>query len=357
MPLQSLDDAPGYLKAGFQGFQGTGKTRTAVLLAMVARKHFKLDGPVAMFDTETGSAYIKDIVKNITGKPLVGARSRSIDDLLALGDDCIKEGVSVLVVDSMTHVWRTLCDGYLAKVNQARESKGWKPRFNLEFQDWNPIKQKFGQWTDFYLNSPLHIVICGRAGHTYDHEQNENGKKELVKTGTKMKTEGEFGFEPSLLVEMELEQHDGTTYNVAHVLKDRFDEINLKEFRFGGVADQPLKEQLNAVYAAFGPHLKRLVSGSHTPVSDALPDVGVDETGDTSQRKEMVQREILREEIQGLLVTKWPGQTADEKKSKQEAIHSAFGTRSWTAVEQMHSDRLRQGLAYIKNLIQEGAAA
>src|SRR6185503_10075486 len=62
--------------------------------------------------------------------------------------------------------------------------------------------------TDFYLNSKLHIIICGRAGFDYDYEENEETqRKELIKTGIKMKTEGEFGFEPSLLVEMEAVQN------------------------------------------------------------------------------------------------------------------------------------------------------
>ena len=40
-------------------------------------------------------------------------------------------------------------------------------------------------------------MIAGRAGYDYDYEQREDGTgKDLVKTGIKMKTEGEFGFEP-----------------------------------------------------------------------------------------------------------------------------------------------------------------
>jgi hypothetical protein len=45
--------------------------------------------------------------------------------------------------------------------------------------------------------------LCGRAGYEYDHEENEDGGKDLIKIGTKMKAEGEFGFEPSLVIEME----------------------------------------------------------------------------------------------------------------------------------------------------------
>jgi hypothetical protein len=46
--------------------------------------------------------------------------------------------------------------------------------------------------------------MCGRAGDDLEQYVDENGKRQLEKIGTKMKTEAETGFEPSLLVLMEL---------------------------------------------------------------------------------------------------------------------------------------------------------
>ena len=41
---QTLGKGQGHLKAGFLGFQGSGKTMTATLLAIGTRRHFKLAG-------------------------------------------------------------------------------------------------------------------------------------------------------------------------------------------------------------------------------------------------------------------------------------------------------------------------
>src|SRR5262249_49054911 len=137
-----------------------------------------------------------------------------------------------LIVDSVTHIWRDLCASYLKRVNLAREKKNLPPRLNLEFQDWNPLKEIWNdRWTAFYLNSRLHIIIAGRAGFEYDFTENEEtGKKELVKPGIKMKTGGEFGFDPPLLRERERPRVPGAgARRIVHratVLGDRFGLID-----------------------------------------------------------------------------------------------------------------------------------
>src|SRR5262245_11780671 len=189
--LTTLGQGQGYLKAGFLGFQKSGKTYTAAKLAIGTRNFFALEGPIAMFDTEGGSEYIAPMIRKETGKELLGIRSRSFDDLMRVSDECAAAGVSVLLVDSVTHVWRELCDAFLKQINERLAS--YKPprarRRRLEFQDWAEVKGVWSRWTDYYLNSALHIIICGRAGYEYDFEENEDGKKELIKTGIKMRSE------------------------------------------------------------------------------------------------------------------------------------------------------------------------
>lgn len=367
--LETLDTGQGYLKAGMLGFQGSGKTMTAILLAIYTRKLFKLDGPIALVDTENATAYVAPIVQELTGKKLIGRRTRNFDELVALGKECQGAGVSVMVGDSMTHFWRSLCDSYLAGINQSRETyykeKGWKfrPKTSLEFQDWGPVKKKWAEWTDLYLNSPMHIIICGRAGYEYDFEKDdESGKKELVKTGIKMKTEGEFGFEPSLLVEMEVDQIPNgdrpgkfSQVRTATVLKDRFAVIDGSVFTFPGnkANGKPdRKADLKAVADAFGPHLELLKPGAHSAVPTNVTPMQVDETGGDDFAKEKKTRQILCEEAQGLIVSLYPGQSAVEKKAKVEIVEQCFGTRSWTAVESMDSGKLRVALDALRKFVE-----
>jgi hypothetical protein len=220
-----------------------------------------------------------------------------------------------------------------------------KPRLRLEFQDWNILKPYWAKWTDFYLNSKLHIIICGRAGYEWDFSapDEETGKRELMKTGIKMKTEGEFGFEPSLLVEMEREQKFSGKTEIIHratVIGDRF-----------GIVDG--QQMDNPDFNFFLPHLQKLKPGTHAPVDVALKtDTGVDMEGQDEYSRERKQREIKCEEIQGELVRMWPGQTVAEKKAKLEVIELAFGTRSWAKVETFNSGILSAGLAKIRELVQ-----
>jgi hypothetical protein len=343
--LQSLGKGQGYLKAGFLGFPKSGKTYTAFQLALGVRKFFSLKGRIAMFDTEGGSQYVAPLVERETGQELVGIAARSLEDLVGMARECLTAGVDVLVVDSITHPWRELCDSYLEEVNKKRKAKNLNPRTKLEFQDWSIVKGMWNdRWTDFYLNSKLHIIVCGRAGYDYDYEQNEeSGRKELIKTGVKMKTEGEFGFEPSLLVEMEqIQDLTGEYTKVLHravVIGDRFGKID------GQVCDNP-------GFAFFKPHIEMLTPGAHAPIDTRNKTVqSLVDDGNSEWNHEKRQRQIFCEEIQGLMIEKWPGQTADEKSAKLALIETVFGTRSWTKVEGLDSEVLKAGLETVRKTL------
>jgi hypothetical protein len=295
-----------------------------------------------MLDTEGGSAYIAKRVKELTGLPLLGVRARSFEDLMAFGAECVAKGVSVAIVDSITHPWEEVCAARLQQVNEGRRRKGLPPRTRLEFEDMAPVKGTWAKWTEFYLNSPLHIIVCGRAGYIWGMEKNEEtGKKELTKEGIKMKTESEFGFEPSLLVEMEREQaSDGLggfmLKRHATVIKDRF-----------GVIDG--KTTYDPTFDFFKPHVELLKAGTHLPVDTTVKtDLGVDAEGDDQWAREKKARTILCEEIQAELVHAYPSQGAEDKKAKVDLIFQAFKTRSWTAVESMQSEKLRAGRRVIQ---------
>lgn len=348
--LQTLGSGTGFLKAGFLGFPKSGKTYTSALLAIGVRRYFGLEGPIAMFDTEGGSEYVAPLIREATGKDLLGVRSRSLDDLIAVGRECEAGAAPVLIADSMTHVWREICDAYLKQVNAVAQAKGRPQRSRLEFQDWNPIKAKWAVWTDLYLNSRLHVVICGRAGFDYDYEEREDGTgKDLVKTGVKMKTEGEFGFEPSLLIEMERVQvREGGKLGKgfvhrATVIGDRFAKID------GSSADDP-------DFTFFEPHVSMLKPGAHAGIdTETRSDFGIGDDG-TAYAAEKRLRVILCEKVQAELVKRWPGQTKEDKQAKVAALERAFATTSWTEVEtRLDSHALQRGLSEIQNMASPGA--
>lgn len=356
MALETFGAGTGYLKAGLFGFAGSGKTWTAALLAIETRKRLGLQGPIAIYDTEGGGEYIAPMLLAATGCAPVGKKSRSMADLLTVARECQAGAAPILIVDSITHVWREVCDAYLAQVNEVRTRTGKQARNRLEFQDQMNIKSRWSQWTDFYLNSQLHIIICGRGGYIWEfqEEEDDTGKlhKELRQVGTKMKVESEFGFEPSLLVEMRLlqvpDESAKTLFTITHqarVLKDRFGVMN------GVEAENPRGE-------FFAPHLDMLVPGASNVVDTSLrTDMGVDEAGDAAYYQEKKEKAKLLEEIQGEMIAAWPGQKAEEKRAKVAVVDFAFGTKSWTAVEGKSLAVLRAGLTKVRNFIASQTAA
>lgn len=342
--LMELGTGQGYLKAGLLGFNKSGKSYTGTLLAIAAARATGADGPIVMFDTEGGSEYLAPLVLRLTGKKLLGVKSRSFDDLMKVTLEAEEVG-GALVIDSITHVWRELTEAYKKKRNKG----------TLDIRDIMAIKDIWAAWPDLYLNSQLHVCICGRAGYEWDMEENENGRKQLVKTGVKMKVESEFGFEPSLLIEMERVQEEvgGGKYRLtrqAIVLGDRFNKIDAHSCRFESCPEEPEKE-LAAVAAFFGPHLACLTPGAHTPINTSVSsDPPVDEEGPEWQREKR-SRTILCEEIMGELTRAFPGQTSREKYAKGVLVKQAFGTFSWTHVEQLHSNQLKTGLEKIRGIL------
>lgn len=338
MPLLKPASGGSYLKAGILGFAKSGKTHTSMEIAMGVRDFFKLEGPVAMYDTEAGSDYWDARIRARTGKQMLVVKSRSLSDLVETANECIEARVSVLVVDSITHVWREVCDAYLAELQIAARKKNWREPDRLEFQDWARIKAKWAAWPDLYLTSPLHIIVCGRAGYEYDMQENDRGKKELVKTGIKMKVEGEFGFEPSLLIEMERDW-DGKDppemINRARVIGDRFDLLN------GKSCDRP-------TFEFFKPFVQMLAPTSHAPVDTTVKTkFGLDETKADDWSREKERREILAEKIEAALkLANLGGQSADDKKKRVEVFRTYFASTSWKEIsERTPSGKMADGLA------------
>ncbi|MBI4600238.1 ATP-binding protein, partial [Candidatus Uhrbacteria bacterium] len=183
-----------YFKAAFEGFAGSGKTYTAARVALGIHARIKSDKPVVIFDTEKAAKFLKPMFQE-AGVELLVRESRSLADLKETMKR-LRDGASdVLIVDSISHVWEGFLQAYAEKVRRTR----------LEFQDWGVIKPTWKrEFSDPFVRDPYHVIMCGRAGYEYENEVNKDtGKREIYKSGVKMKVEGETAYEPDLLVLME----------------------------------------------------------------------------------------------------------------------------------------------------------
>jgi hypothetical protein len=123
------------------------------------------------------------------------------------------------------------------------------------------------------------------------------------------------------------------------VQKDRADRLNGEEI------PSPTFEKLR-------PHFDSLnLGGAHFESMDKRDSTELyTEAGDDRWSDESRLRTILSEEIQGLMQTRWPGQSASDKAARLDVMERFFGTRSWTKIsESTHSDKLRAGLDSLKD--------
>lgn len=329
-----------YLKAGLYGEAGSGKTFTSSQVAIGLHKYIKSDKAVAFLDTETGSDFVSPIFKSEKIE-LVVAKTRAFKDMLDVIDEAEKN-CSILIIDSITHIWNEMCESYCRKNNLKR----------ITLNHWQPVKQTWREFTKKYINSALHIIMDGRSADKWEHVEDNEGAKELQKVGTKMRSETEIGYEPSLLVEMEQDRKSsrigGGWINRAWIIKDRFNLLSHKHFDFEPFEGLEYRED---AFKAFLPHIEMLnIGGKHRAID-------TDRTSDDLFKKDNPNRykkqQILLEEIKGEIVLIYPGQDAESKKKKAELLKEVFGTLSWTSVEGMNLDDLDNGLRAIKKRVKK----
>lgn len=339
--LKKATNRMAYAKVGIYGDAGSGKTVTASKLAIGLHKQIGSTKPIVFFDTEPAASFVAPLFERAGIELLVADESRALSDLMSFMDEA--EGVSdIAIIDSISHVWRDAQDSFIKKINDIRRSKaeqnGWKfkPINQIEFQDWRHIKGEWAKFTDRYLSCKMHCFVLGRAGTIYEYQDNErSGKKELISTGTKMATEKELGYEPSLLVEMsKIVGKDTPLINRAFIEKDR----NVSNPLTGRCFDFPDFQHFKQHFDFYN------IGGDHFSSMDAKDSRDLyEETGEDSFSYEKRQREIECEEIKSLFIKHGlDGQSADIKKSRNEIMLQVFKTGSWTKVENMDSKRIRE---------------
>jgi hypothetical protein len=344
-------------KVGIFGFQGSGKTTTAFLIAIGLSKMFHGGAPIAMHDTEGSSDFLVPIAQ-AEGIKLLRRKSTSFDDMVAVLLEAESLGACVFIQDQVSRTWAELMSSY-------QKRKGIK---RLEFQHWNFLKEKWRtEFVDRYIASPLHCIVNGRAGYEYDTVEDEDGKRQQERVGTKFRAEGEFGYEPNLLIEMEgrrmpevesagpkkrrVRKQGGRIVHCAHVLKDRSRDLNGKTFEFKDINNYKAGDY-KRVYETFAPHwaLLNVSAGSHKSL-DITSTLFAEEASGHDPRRG-TRAAIACEEIEGMLVSLWPGQSAEAKRAKQTIVKELFDTYSWKSVEQRSVEELERVVEVMRRFME-----
>jgi len=337
MAFQEATKEQAYLKAGFMGFAGSGKTYTAKELAIGLHKYCCDNGirakgdPVYFLDTETGSDWVLDDFQE-AGIPLLRDKTIAFTALVPAIEQ-VAEMKGILIIDSITHFWRELTESYATR----------KKRTKLEFQDWAWLKSQWAKFTTAYINSSAHIILCGRAGFEYDYFENAAGEKELEKTGVKMKAETETGYEPSILVLMTRHQeitkkkgHELVISHSAQVVKDRSTKIDGKVFK-------------DPTFENFLPHVQCLnLGGQHVGVDTTQSSVDIVPADPRDWVKDKADKAVTLDEIQAELLRLHPSSSQAAKTAKADLLEKYFRSRSWKKVGTMNKWALEAGLEALR---------
>ena len=344
--FQEAENLLAFGKVGLYGPQGSGKTTTAMKIAAGLARLTEKTSPIAFIDTETGSDFFVARMKQ-EGIPFLQLKTRAFRTLAPAIEEAEAAG-AIMVIDSVSHFWDEIRTAFAEKTKRTR----------LQFEDWAVIKDEWrkGYATPF-VNAHAHIIVCGRSQDEYEDFFDDQGRREITKTGTRMRAEKEFGYEPSLVLQMESltasqdalrdakskKERAGIRISSeriirASVIKDRADVLNGQMFDFPD-------------YATFEPHFAALnLGGKHLGV-DMKTSAPLFSSNSEAFQRINKQRTICLEEIQGELTAAFPGQDKESKTIKTDLVHAVFGTRSWTSVEERKLDELERGLAVIRAVL------
>ncbi len=278
-------------KAALYSKQGRGKTLTALLWAegLAAR-----DGKrIAYIDTELGTDfYVMDIPeRTVHPKAFDIDRmvTRSIMETVEAVESIDPDEHSVVVIDSITHLW----DAAMAAYGGVRMSNGGIP-----IQAWTDIKRPYKKLMSLFLDGNFHAILCGREGVVM--EKDEEGQSEVV--GTKIKAEGDTGYDPHILVRM-LHETDGAGHNnvvSAFFEKDRSGILAGKTIKWPNYSTiEPIVNYLHGNTQA----------GLGTSESNAEKDTAAIEA---QAQRSANEQQALFEQIRGAIIN---ARTVDELKS------------------------------------------
>ena len=336
-----------YFKGALYGAQGSGKTHTAVNLAMGIAKEIGAPG-IAIFDTERSASFHKKRVK-AAGLGFYLKTAKSLDLATAAIWEAERMGVP-LVLDSCTHLYRELVEAY------CKSKKIKAPTL----RDWGFLKPMWYQFADAFVHSKAHIIACGRAGIVTEDTENDEGKVDGFKVvDTKMKAEAEFGYEANLELEMESvplttklrkqltkelpkEKHQllsRVRANMCIVKKDRNPDPKTtmmgREFWF-------------PIYNDFGDHMRCLNfkgkaversledSSEHLFAPEGGPNMAV-----WMRKKETILAK-LKDEV--LVLAGLDGTGKETKLERARALIEHFGTAAWPEIEDMRLEELLKGI-------------
>lgn len=224
MQLQLATRESVKLRMSISSPTGFGKTYGALLIAFGITEDWS---KIAVVDTENRSASLYAHLGKYYTIPL--APPFTTDKYLQAIDICEKNGIEVIILDSITHVWKG--EGGLLEYNNSLGGK---------YQDWAKTTPLYQKWLNKILNSSCHIISTMRKKQAYSMVT-ENGKTKVEKKGMEDEIRDGFDYEMTVAFEVVNDNH------LARTSKDRTQMFDGKpEFILTSETGRMIKEWCEA---------------------------------------------------------------------------------------------------------------
>jgi hypothetical protein len=224
MQLQLATRESVKLRMSISSPTGFGKTYGALLIAFGITEDWS---KIAVVDTENRSASLYAHLGKYYTIPLTPPFTT--DKYLQAIDICEKNGIEVIILDSITHVWKG--EGGLLEYNNSLGGK---------YQDWAKTTPLYQKWLNKILNSSCHIISTMRKKQAYSMVT-ENGKTKVEKKGMEDEIRDGFDYEMTVAFEITNDNH------LARTSKDRTQMFDGKpEFVLTSETGRMIKEWCEA---------------------------------------------------------------------------------------------------------------
>lgn len=170
MQIRKAERRKAKLRLGIVGASGSGKTYTALLLAL------GLGGKIGLIDTENGSG---ELYADLGGYDVITLHApyeaqKYFDAIKAFEN----AKYDVIIIDSLTHAWAG--EGGLLEKQGTLESSG---RYKNSFATWRDITPLHNKLIEAMLKSPSHIIGTMRSKQEYVLEKDDKGRSVPRKVG------------------------------------------------------------------------------------------------------------------------------------------------------------------------------
>lgn len=263
------------LQAAMCGVSGSGKTKSALILATHLVKMLNLGDPAEVIfgvDSENGSMLKYAPSKRSTGYAFqhvaMPTDDQSPDAWMGALDYCDGRGARVVIMDSFSDEWVGI-DGVIELVDKVTDDSRSKNAFST---GWKKMSPKHARMLQRIRESSAHVIMTIRAKTEWVLEKNDKGQTEPRKIGLGPVQREGIEYQPDVWFDMAISGRDV----IASVGKTRCDMLALGEsFRnpdeelarvvADWILDSPIGEQPRSVGEAVQMTIAECTSAAPLP--------------------------------------------------------------------------------------------